>query len=31
MAQGFMIGSECADWWEKRNNDKGAPTEVADD
>ena len=21
MAQGFMIGSECADWWEKRNKE----------
>jgi hypothetical protein len=21
MGQGFMIGSECADWWEKRNKE----------
>jgi len=21
VAQGFMIGSECADWWQKRNEE----------
>lgn len=27
MAQGFMIGSECADWWEKRNKEYHAELE----
>lgn len=27
MGQGFMIGSECADWWEKRNKEYHAELE----